>query len=348
MSETNKDLTNAIDSLKKKYGESVIMSDGDVSRGIETISTGLYSLDHVLGSGLPRGRIIEVFGEPSSGKTSLSLFIVGQIQKNGGKCVFIDAEYAFDQKHSESLGVDTKSLIVSQPETLEEAAEIIHALAITNAVDVIVVDSVAALTPKKELEGTELLKDSIAEQARQLSKALRLLKGVVSKSKTTVIFINQLRDQVGIFFGDKKVTPGGKALKFYSSIRLEVKRGTKISSADDTEVIGNIIKIKAVKNKVGFPWRESEIELFYKEGVDLCVDTLQKALEVNVIKKHGNTYSYNEDKLGVGIKQAVGTLRDNSSLYTRIREDIDARIAEIANGANEHIAEKGSEEEDVE
>lgn len=288
----------ALADLRKKYGEDVVVQSQDEPMKVEAIPTGCFAIDRLLGcGGLPKGRIIEMYGEPSSGKSATSLYFMSEIQKKGGSCVLVDAEYAFNSEFASSIGVDVKKLFVAQPATLEEAMDTVRAFIATNKIDLIVVDSVAALVPKKEVEGEEMLKDSVAEQARLMNKALRILTGEVARSKTIVIFINHLKEKIGVFWGEKTTTPGGKALKFYASVRLAITKGEKIVGPKDMQ-IGNVVKISATKNKIGFPYRKGSFELFYTSGVNQEADTLDTAEELNVIKKEGNTYTYGETKLG--------------------------------------------------
>lgn len=311
----------AIKALRKQYGEGVILQAQDVPKDIEVIPTGCFAIDRLLGcGGLPKGRIIEVYGEPSCGKSTLCLFFSAQVQKQGGTVVYIDAENAYDAAYAKNVGVETNKLLVSQPSTLEEAFDTIRALAETKKIDLIIVDSVAALVPKSELEGEEMLKETMALQARLLGKALRIVSGPVSRSGTTVIFINQVRSKVGIVWGNPDVTPGGKALKFFSSVRLNVTKGDKIMGSKD-EQIGNTIKITAVKNKVGMPFRKGEFDLYYGAGVDLISDALDTAMELGVIVKEGNTYSFGEQKLGVGRDKVIETVKKEKELYEKIYKE---------------------------
>lgn len=319
-------LKTALANLRKKYGEGVVMQSSGDGEQVETLSTGSFTLDHIMGHGLPVGRIIDVFGQESSGKSTLCLFIAGHIQKAGGTVAFIDAEHAYDIKYAATLGINTDQLLVSQPSTLEETFDIIRAYAATNAVNLVIVDSVAALTPKSELEGDEMLKDTIAIQARLMSKALRIITGPVAKSKMTVIFISQLRDKIGIMFGEKTVASGGKALKFYSSVRLSVAKGEKIKGKND-EQIGNVLKITAVKNKVAPPFRSGEITLYYGSGIDMYKDTFDTAVTHEVITKSGNTYTFGDKKLGVGEDSAVGAITKDEALYTSIRNEVVKKLA---------------------
>jgi recombination protein RecA len=316
--ETTPDIEEAIKGLNKKYGSGTILKADDNPADIETISTGSFAIDYIFGcGGLPRGRLIEVYGQESSGKSTLCLFFASQIQKQKGKVVYIDAENAYDPSYAKGIGVETEKLIVSQPSTLEETMDTIRAFVETNAIDLIIVDSVAALVPRSELEGEEMLKDTMATQARLLGKALRILTGPISRSKTIVIFINQLRDKIGVFYGQKETTPGGKALKFFSSVRLSVTKGDKILGTKE-EQIGNRLNITAVKNKVGFPWRRCSIDLYYGTGIDLSSDLFDTAVESNVIKKEGNTYSYDKIELGVGREKALDNLRKSPAETIKI------------------------------
>jgi recombination protein RecA len=323
----NPGLKDALAKLKKQYGEGAVLDPGAAPAKVEVLPTGCYAVDRVLDcGGLPRGRILEVFGQESSGKSTFCLFLIAQVQKAGGKCVFIDAEHAFDSHYATSIGVDMDKLLVAQPATLEETFDTLRALAETNEVDLIVVDSVAALTPKVELEGEEMLKDSVAIQARLMSKALRICTGPISRSKTVAIFINQLRDNVGIMYGKKEVTPGGKALKFYSSVRLQINKGDKIVGEDKGQ-IGNVVNITAVKNKVGFPWKKASFDLYYGSGVDLYSDAFDTAVELGIITRKGNTYEVKETKLGVGRDAARKVFREDKAIYNETRKHIDKELS---------------------
>lgn len=310
----------ALKKLRKQYGEGVILQSADVPKNIEVIPTGCFAIDRLLGcGGIPRGRIIEVYGQESSGKSTLCLYLAAQVQKAGGTVAYIDAENAYDAIYAKKIGVQTEKLMVAQSETLEEAFDTLRALAETNEVDLIIVDSVAALTPKSELEGEEMLKETMALQARLLGKALRIVTGPISRSRTVVIFINQLRQKVGVVWGNPDVTPGGKALKFFASVRLNVTKGDKILGSKDVQ-IGNTIKLTAVKNKVGFPFRKGTFDLYYGEGVDLIADTMDTAEELKVINKEGNTYMFGEEKIAVGRDKTIEQLKTNAELYARIHE----------------------------
>ena len=316
----NKSLDSVMGDMNKKYGTGSIEKIDDKNIGklkIEAISTGCPALDNVFGcGGLPRGRIIEVFGQESSGKSTLALHLVAQVQKSGGTALWIDAEYAFAEDHAEHIGVNVKDLILSQPETGEEALDIMDQMAKTGDVDIIVLDSVAALVPDKELSG-EVSDVNVALQARMMSKALRMITGNVSRTKTAIVFINQVRDKIGIFFGPKTTTSGGKALKFFASVRLEVRKGKNIEDKNK-DVVGNWMKVKAVKNKVGFPFRECEFELLYMEGIDVVGTTLDQAVEKSVITKSGHTLTFGEEKLGVGREVAKQYLKDNPKTLEKI------------------------------
>lgn len=324
-------LAEAFKKLRKQYGDDAIFMADDAPEKVDSVSTGCYAIDGLLGcGGLPRGRIIEIFGQESSGKSTACLFFIGQVQKQGGMCLYIDAENSFDANYARNIGVDMSKLLVTQPTTLEEAMDTVRDISNSNAVDLIVVDSVAAMVPKATLQGDEMLKDTVALQARLMSKALQILTGEIARAKTVVIFINQLREQIDLKWGKRETTPGGKALKFYSSVRLQVNKSTKLLN-DKDEQIGNTVIIKAVKNKVGFPFKEGKFDLYYGSGVDLHADTLDTALERGVINKKGNTYEFNEQKLGVGREQARRFLRENNSIYTEVRTLLDRVIAEQGN-----------------
>lgn len=312
----------ALDRLQKKYGTDVLMQlDKDIDFKVDWSPTGSYNLDELVGKGLPKGRVIEIFGAESGGKTTLSLFLMSQIQKRGGRVAFIDAENAFDGKYAADIGVDISKLMVSQPTSLEESMDIIKELIETGAIDMIVVDSVSALVPKSEIEGEEMLKDTMAVQARLMSKALRILSGPISKSKTIVIFINQIRDRVGVFYGQKTTTSGGRALKFFSSVRLEIGKGKKIEEKDVQ--VGNEIIVTAAKNKVGFPWKKTTLDLYYTRGIDLFADTLDYAVNHGIIKKTGMTYEFSKQVLGVGREKAKQFLMENEGVFQEIKSEID-------------------------
>lgn len=321
-------IADALKALRKQYGEGVILQSSDTPVDIDVIPTGCFAIDTLLGcGGLPRGRVIEIFGEPSCGKSTVCLFFAAQAQKQGGTVVYIDAENAYDASYAKNIGVDTSKLLVSQPSTLEEAFDTIRALAETKKVDLIVVDSVAALVPKSELEGEEMLKETMALQARLLGKAMRITSGLISRSGTVVIFINQTRSKVGIVWGNPETTPGGKALKFFASVRLNVTKGDKIMGTKD-EQIGNTIKITAVKNKVGMPFRKGTFDLYYGAGIDLYADAFDTAVDMGIITKEGNTFSFGDTKIGVGKDKTVNTIKADAALYQMIRTDIEKKIIE--------------------
>ena len=321
-------LSKAFEKLRKQYGKGVILQNDDLPKNIEAIPTNCFTIDRLIGcGGLPKGRIIEIFGEPSEGKSTLCLFLAAQVQKSKGLVAYIDAENAYDMAYAKDMGVDTNKLLVSQPESLEETFDIVRVLTETNEVALIVVDSVAALVPKKEIENPEMLKETMALQARLIGKAMRIITGPVAKSKTIVIFINQTRNKVGVFWGQPTVTPGGKALKFFSSVRLKVSKGAKILGKKD-EQIGNTVKITVVKNKVGMPFKSGSIDLYYGNGVDLVTDTLDTALDLKIVEKKGNTYTFKEEKLGVGRNNTIETLKNNKKLYEKIKKNIIEEINE--------------------
>lgn len=311
----------AISQIRERFGEGAIMTFGE-SKGFEVdaVPTGCLSLDLALGiGGVPRGRIIEIYGPESSGKTTLAQHIVAEVQKQKGTAAFIDAEHALDPDYARKIGVNVDELLISQPDTGEQALEILETLVRSNAVDVIVVDSVAALTPKAEIEG-EMGDTHMGLQARLMSQALRKLAGVVSKTHCVVIFINQTRMKIGVVFGNPETTTGGTALKFYSSVRIEVRRAAKIQKGD--RVIGNRVKVKVVKNKVAAPFRTTEFDIMYNEGISISGDLLDTGLQFGVIEKSGNSYSYKEQKLGVGRESAKDFLREDGKLMKEIRKEI--------------------------
>ncbi len=305
-----------------RFGEAKAME-------VEAVSTGCLSMDLALGiGGVPRGRIIEIFGPEASGKTTLAQHIVAEVQRQGGVAAFVDAEHALDPDYARKIGVDVDNLLISQPDTGEQALEIVETLVRSNAVDVIVVDSVAALTPKAEIEG-DMGDQHMALQARLMSQALRKLTGIVSKSRTIVIFINQIRHKVGVFFGNPETTPGGNALKFYSSVRIEIRRAAQIKQGET--FIGNRVKVKVVKNKVAAPFKTCEFDILYNEGISIAGDILDIGVEKDVIKKAGNSYSFvdkadGEIKLGVGREATRQFLKENKKLLKSIRTAIQDAI----------------------
>ncbi|MBX2992085.1 MAG: recombinase RecA [Bacteroidetes bacterium] len=314
-------LKNAIDQIEKQHGKGSVMrlGEGPIQQ-VEVISTGSISLDAALGiGGIPRGRVIEIFGPESSGKTTLCLHIVAEAQKNAGICAFIDAEHALDMAYAKKLGVDVNNLLLSQPEFGEQGLEITETLVRSNALDVIVIDSVAALTPRAEIEG-EMGDPSMGVQARLMSQALRKLTSAISKSKTSVIFTNQLRMKIGVMFGNPETTTGGNALKFYASVRLDVRRIEAIK--DGTNVIGNRTRVKVVKNKVAPPFREAQFDILYNEGISKIGDLIDTAVEHNIIAKAGSWFSYKEERIGQGRDSVKKFLQENLN----IAKEIDAAM----------------------
>ena len=319
--EKKKALEIALGQIEKKFGKGSVMKLGEYQdMNIEAIPTGALSLDIALGiGGIPRGRIIEVFGPESSGKTTLALHAIAEAQKLGGEAAFIDAEHALDPVYAKHLGVDIDNLIVSQPDTGEQALEIAEALTRSGAIDVIVVDSVAALVPKAEIDG-DMGDAHVGLQARLMSQALRKLAGVINKSKTVIIFINQLREKVGIMFGNPETTPGGRALKFYASVRLDIRKIENIKQ--DGEVIGNRARVKVIKNKVAPPFREAEFDIIYGKGISKEGNILDLAVNLNIIEKAGAWFSYNGEKIGQGRENAKQYLMDNPKIMNEIEGKI--------------------------
>jgi len=307
---TKADLESLIKELKDKYGDGVIMKLGEARKvDVDAVPTGALSLDLALGvGGVPRGRIIEVFGNESSGKTSLALHIVAEVQKRGGTAAFIDAEHALDPEYARKIGVNIDSLLISQPDTGEDALDIVESLVNSKSVDVIVIDSVAALTPRAEIEGA-MGDMQVGLQARLMSKALRKITGTASKTGTIVIFINQVRQRIGIRFGDPETTSGGKALKFYSSVRIKLIRAAKI--AKGTDIIGNRVIAKVVKNKVAPPFKEAEFDILYDQGIARLSDIVKTAEKYAVLTKKGNTYYFKDQAIGVGLDKAREWLKDH-------------------------------------
>ena len=319
-----------LDKLDKTYGKGTVMKMGDKAiEEVETISSGSLGVDLALGvNGYPKGRIIEIFGPESSGKTTLTLHAIAEAQKAGGIAAFIDAEHAFDRNYAEKLGVDIENLIISQPDNGEQALEIAENLIRSGAIDIVVIDSVAALTPKSEIEG-EMADSKMGLHARLMSQALRKLTGTISKTHCTVFFINQLREKIGVMFGNPETTTGGNALKFYASVRLDIRRSTQIK--DGENVLGNRTKVKIVKNKVAPPFKVAEFDIMYGEGISKTGEILDLAVEFEIIKKAGSWFSYGETKLGQG-RDAVKTLiKDNPELADELEVKIKAHIKELAN-----------------
>ena len=316
-----------LDKLDKTYGKGAVMKMGDKAvEEVETISSGSLGLDLALGvNGYPRGRVIEIYGPESSGKTTLTLHAIAEAQKAGGIAAFIDAEHAFDRNYAEKLGVDIENLIISQPDNGEQALEIAENLIRSGAIDIVVIDSVAALTPKSEIEG-EMGDSKMGLHARLMSQALRKLTGTISKTNCTVFFINQLREKIGVMFGNPETTTGGNALKFYASVRLDIRRSSQIKDGDN--VIGNRTKVKVVKNKVAPPFKTAEFDIMYGEGVSKTGEILDLAVEFEIIKKAGSWFSYGETKLGQGRDAVKALIKDNPELADELEQKIKAQIKE--------------------
>jgi recombination protein RecA len=318
----------AIRQIQTKFGEEAIMKLGDKPKvNVDAIPTGSIGLDSALGiGGLPRGRIIEIFGPESSGKTSLALHVIAEAQKRGGVCAFVDAEHAMDPEYSKRLGVNIADLLISQPDTGEQALEITESLVRSGKMDVVVIDSVAALTPKDEIEG-DMGAQHVGKQARLMSQALRKLTGIVSKSKTIVIFINQIRMQIGIMFGNPETTPGGKALKFYTSVRLDIRRIAQIKKGD--EVVGARTRVRVVKNKVAAPFKSTEFDILYGEGISREGEIIALGEKYQLISKSGSTYSYYDIKLGRGYDATRTFLKENKKIADKILKEIRKKLAEL-------------------
>jgi recombination protein RecA len=317
-----KTLSEVLKDIKKEYGTDVVLDMNNSETGkVEALSTGCYSLDSVFGcGGMPKGRIIDVYGAPSSGKSTLAMFLAGNVQRNGGKTAWLDAEFCFASNYATKVGINTKDLLLFQPESAEQAIDITLKLVESGEVSLIVIDSTAALVPETELEG-EIRDSQVALQARILSKGLRMITGIASKSKTTIIFISQVRDKIGYFVGPTTDSTGGKALKFYSSVRLKVD---KVKSHKDSKdvVVGNRLKIEASKNKVGLPFRSCEIDLYFEKGIDVVGDIFDVAVANGIISKEGNTYSYAGNKLAVGRDSSTEQLKADEKIYSLIKEQV--------------------------
>jgi len=313
-----------ISAIEKTYGKGSIMRLGDgVIAQVEAISTGALSLDYALGiGGIPRGRVTEVYGPESSGKTTLCLHVIAEAQKTGGLAAFIDAEHALDVNYAKKLGVDTANLLLSQPDFGEQALEITDTLVRSNALDIIVIDSVAALVPRSEIEG-EMGDATMAVQARLMSQALRKLTGAISKSKTAVVFINQLRSKIGVMFGNPETTTGGNALKFYASLRLDIRRIAAIK--DGTEVVGNRTKVKIVKSKVAPPFKEVEFDILYNEGISKTGDLIDLAANLGILKKSGSWFTYNEDRFQ-GREQLKQKLIETPEIFKSLEKDVKTKL----------------------
>ena len=321
----------AITQIERTYGKGSIMRMGDkVDEKVPVVSTGSISLDLALGiGGIPRGRIVEIFGPESSGKTTLALQIVAEAQKVGGQVAFIDAEHALDVHYAQKLGVNVDDLLVSQPDTGEQALDIAETLIRTNSIDVIVVDSVAALVPKAEIDG-EMGDTHVGLQARLMSQAMRKLTAVLNRSRTIAVFINQIREKIGVMFGSPETTPGGRALKFYSSIRLDIRRVASIKDKNDT--IGNRVKVKVVKNKMAPPFREAEFDILFGEGISKTGDLIDLATQQRVIEKSGTWFTFGDDRLGQGRENARRYLNENPDVARRVEEQLRERLGIV--GAN--------------
>lgn len=333
--EREKALEAAIAQIEKSYGKGAIMRWGDeaATRNVKTMPTGSLSLDIALGAGgIPVGRIIEVFGPESSGKTTVALHMVAEVQKLGGIAGFIDAEHALDPKYAKAIGVDIENLYISQPDNGEQALEITETMVRSGAVNIVVVDSVAALVPKAEIEG-EMGDSHVGLQARLMSQALRKLTAIVNKSECTVIFINQLREKVGVMFGSPETTPGGRALKFYSSVRLDVRRVEALKQS--TDFVGNRVRVKVVKNKIAPPFKQAEFDIMFGKGISVEGDILDLATETDIVKKSGAWFSYGEDRLGQGRENAKEYLKENPELLKEISDKVRAHfeIGEISSPA---------------
>ncbi|MEI6766836.1 MAG: recombinase RecA [Bacteroidota bacterium] len=316
-----------LDKLEKSYGKGTIMKLGDVpANDIDSISTGSIGLDHALGiGGFPKGRVIEIYGPESSGKTTLAIHAIAEAQKAGGIAAFIDAEHAFDSSYAAKLGVDIDNLLISQPDNGEQALEITENLIRSGAIDIIVIDSVAALTPKSEIEG-EMGDSKMGLQARLMSQALRKLTGTISKTRCCCIFINQLREKIGVMFGNPETTTGGNALKFYASVRIDIRRVSQIKEAE--EVVGNHVRVKVVKNKVAPPFRTAEIDLMYGEGFSKTGEIIDIGVSTEIIKKSGSWFSYGDTKLGQGREGVKQLLLDNPELSDELEAKIRAKLKE--------------------
>ena len=321
MSDRKEALANALKQIEKQFGKGSIMKLGEqTDRRVSTISTGSLSIDIALGvGGYPRGRIIEIYGPESSGKTTVALHAIAEVQKQGGTAAFIDAEHALDPSYAEKLGVNIDELILSQPDTGEQALEIAEALVRSGAIDIIVIDSVAALVPKAEIDG-EMGDTHVGLQARLMSQALRKLSGAINKSNTISIFINQVREKVGVMFGNPEVTPGGRALKFYSTVRLEVRRSEQLKLGND--LVGNRTKVKVVKNKVAPPFKVAEVDIMYGEGISKEGELLDIGSALDIVQKSGAWYSYNNEKLGQGRENSKVFLKENPDVAKQIEKSI--------------------------
>ncbi len=341
--ESGMNIQDTLDQIRTKFGDEAIMKLGDKPHvDINAVSTGSIGLDAALGvGGLPRGRIIEIFGPESSGKTTLALHVVAEAQKLGGVCAYIDAEHAMDPEYAQKLGVKINELLISQPDTGEQGLEITESLVRSGKIDVVVIDSVAALTPKDEIEG-DMGAQHMGKQARLMSQALRKLTGIVARSKTIVIFINQIRMQIGVMFGNPETTPGGKALKFYTSVRLDIRRIAQIKKGE--EVVGGRVRVKVVKNKVAAPFRQTEFDLIYNEGISQEGEIIALGEKMGIIQKSGTSYAYGEEKLGRGYDATRTFLRENTKIKDKILKEIRAQLKDGSTLAVKGASESSSEE----
>ncbi len=345
LSDRKQALDMALRQIEKQFGKGSIMKLGEqAEQRVSTVSSGSLALDVALGvGGYPRGRIVEIYGPESSGKTTVALHAIAEAQRQGGQAAFIDAEHALDPVYARALGVDIEELLLSQPDTGEQALEIAEALVRSGAVDMVVIDSVAALVPKAEIEG-EMGDSHVGLQARLMSQALRKLSGAINKSKTTAIFINQIREKVGVMFGNPETTPGGRALKFYSSVRLEVRRAETLKQGD--EMVGNKTRLKVVKNKVAPPFKKAEVDIMYGEGISREGELLDIGSDLDIIQKSGSWYSYNDERLGQGRENAKQYLKENEDVYQEIKALVRAHY-EMDGPAAEEPKEENQESLDV-
>lgn len=334
----------AMDQITKQFGDGSIRRLGDTQKvDVELISSGSLSVDLALGGGYPKGRIIEIYGPESSGKTTLTLHAIAEVQKNGGTAAFIDAEHALDPAYARRLGVDTDNLYVSQPDNGEQALEIAETLVRSNAVDLVVVDSVAALVPQAEIDG-DMGDSHMGLQARLMSQALRKLTGIINKSKTTVIFINQIRMKIGVMFGNPETTTGGNALKFYASVRLDIRRTGQIKVGED--IVGNRTKVKVVKNKIAPPFRVAEFDIMYNEGISKTGDVLDLAVQHGIVGKAGAWFDYNDAKIGQGREASKTYLKENPDVLAEIDAKVRAKVSDLGGDVSpvEPVAAASSEE----
>jgi recombination protein RecA len=336
-------LQSTLDKLDKTYGKGTVMRLSDTKvMDVPVISTGSLGLDLALGvSGFPKGRVIEIYGPESSGKTTLAMHAIAEAQKKGGIAAFVDAEHAFDRIYAEKLGIDTKNLLISQPDYGEQALEIAEHLISSGAIDILVIDSVAALVPKAELEG-EMGDSKMGLQARLMSQALRKLTGTINKTGCCCIFINQLRDKIGVMFGSPETTTGGNALKFYASVRIDIRRIGQIKD-NDSNIIGNRTRVKVVKNKVAPPFKVIEFDIMYGEGISKAGEVLDLAVDLDIVKKSGSWFSYSDNKLGQGRDSVKGLIKDNPELMAELEEKIKATVAGNADALMDKNAEEIAE-----